>query len=763
MRAVRASLFTRILLPVLVFVGGLSIVVLVAVDKVVSDVSEDYQRFTLTTADARVAAALELAAHELTAARLVGNPVVAGAKQETVAAEIGRIWAERGFGGVISAADGTVVLTSLEPAATRAVLAHRRDGRAAERADGLDRLLETQEFPLWGWTVTTVSGAGAAVPVRREVILLPALFAAGSIVLATGLSLLLWVTLRRPLGAMVAALEADREVPRTGTAEFDRIGAAVNGALARVRERTQELSVELERRQRAEAALLEKEEHIRLLLHSTAEGIYGVDTAGVCTFCNPSCLSQLGLSREEELLGKNVHQLFHHTRADGTPYPERECRILQAYREARGTHIADELFWRADGTSFPVEYWSHPILEDGTVTGAVVAFVDISERTGLQQQLLQAQKMEAIGRFAGGIAHDFNNMLMAIVGYASLGRGLAGSGTKLEGYCDQILGAAEKAGELTRQILAFSRKQVMQTSPVDVNGVVLGMGKIIARLLGEDIEVGLSLAGGRLVVMADKGQLEQMLMNLCTNARDAMPRGGRLGIGTRAVVCGPEATAAHGLEAPGTYALIEISDTGGGMDERTRERIFEPFFTTKGLGKGTGLGLSIVHGVVRQHHGQVGVSSEVGRGTTFRIYLPLTAAAEPAPLVRPPEPARGGSETLLLAEDNDDVRALARSVLEAAGYRVLAARDGEEAVRLFAGNRGAVDLCLFDVVMPHRSGKEALEAIRSQRPGARALFMSGHAADVLGAQVGGPLAVPLLAKPLLPTELLRRVREALDA
>ena len=763
MRAVRASLFTRILLPVLFFVGGLSLVVLIAVDKVVSDVREDYQRFTLTTTGAAVTSALELAAHELTAARLLGNPVVVAAKQETVAAEIGRVWAASGLGGVIAGADGTIVLTTLGPAATSAVRERRGAGYAVERVGGQELHLEAQEFPLWGWTLTTVARGDRIVPVRQEVILLPALFAAGSIVLAAGLSLLLWVTLRRPLGTMVAALEADREVPRMGTAEFDRIGAAMNGALARVRERTQELSVELERRQRAEAALLEKEEHIRLLLHSTAEGIYGVDTAGVCTFCNPSCLSQLGLSREEELLGRNIHELIHHTRPDGAPYPERECRILMAYREARGIHVADEVFWRADGTSFPVEYWSHPILEDGAVTGAVVAFVDISERTGLQQQLLQAQKMEAMGRFAGGIAHDFNNMLMAIVGYASLGRGLAGRGTKLEGYCDQILGAAEKAGELTRQILAFSRKQVMQPSPVDVNGVVLGMGKIIARLLGEDIEVSLSLAGGRLVVMADKGQLEQMLMNLCTNARDAMPRGGRLAIGTRVVVCDREGTTVHGLETPGPHALIEISDTGGGMDERTRQRIFEPFFTTKELGKGTGLGLSIVHGIVRQHHGQVGVYSEVGRGTTFRIYLPLTAAEEAAAPVRPPEPVRGGSETLLLAEDNDDVRALAQSVLEAAGYRVLAARDGEEAVRLFAGNRDAVDLCLFDVVMPRRSGKEALEAIRAQRSGVRAIFMSGHAADVLGVQVGGPLAVTLLAKPLLPTQLLRRVREALDA
>ena len=552
-------------------------------------------------------------------------------------------------------------------------------------------------------------------------------------------------------------------MPPTGIEEFDSIGRAVNVALARVGERTAELTRELGERRTVEAALHEREEHIRLLLNSTAEGIYGVDVSGRCTFCNPSFLRMLGYAREEELLGRNIHALIHHTRPDGTPYPDAECRSYLAYREGREIHVDDEVFWRKDGKSIRVEYWSHPIVDEGVVEGAVVAFFDVTEKSGLEQQLRQAQKMEAIGRLAGGIAHDFNNMLMAIVGYASLARELAAEGSKLRAYNDQVLIAADKATDLTRQILAFSRKQVMSPAPVDVNAIILGLGKIITRLLGEDIEITLNLAGSRLVALADRAQIEQVLLNLCTNARDAMPAGGRLVIGTKAIDCDHESVEAHGLELPGRYALITVSDTGGGMDDKTRERIFEPFFTTKELGKGTGLGLSIVYGIVKQHHGQINVYSEPGRGTTFRIYLPLTEAAVAESVAAAPAPVRGGTETVLLAEDNPDVRELARRVLVDAGYRVVAANDGAEAVRLFAEHEDAIGVCLFDVVMPLMSGKEALDAIRVRHPRMRAIFMSGYAADIIADQNSAGPGVVVLSKPLLPRDLLGIVRDTLDA
>jgi two-component system NtrC family sensor kinase len=886
MRVARNSVGYRILLPIFVLVAGLTVALLLLIQRITRHVSEDYHRFTVTASASHITTILELAAAELTAARLTDNPVVVEAKQGSVRESIARFWSGSGLDGTIAAADGTVILSRLSPTAAAAIAAHREAGYFTVR-DGRELLhCFAQKFPLWGWTVATTVRHSSMQFVREELVFLLPILALGALALAAGLSLVLWRNLKRPVAGLVAAVEEEREAPPTGIEEFDGIGRAVNEALARVRERTAQLTGELGQRRRAEAALREKEAHVRLLLDSTAEGIYGVDTAGVCTFCNPACLRMLGLGREEELLGGNVHALIHHSRPDGTPYAESECRIYRAYREQRELHVDDEVFWRPDGSSFPVEYWSHPVLDAGVVTGAVVAFADITERrrsekfirdiletvdegflvvdrsyrivlanralgvlvgaplerivgstcheifhrrpepcaadaqpcllrplfatgkaavgehthlqhsggeirvemhaypvfdaageastaivtvtdvtekAGLEQQLRQAQKMEAVGRLAGGIAHDFNNMLMAIVGYASLGRELAAEGSEQRYYGDQVLVAAEKATDLTRQILAFSRKQVMSPAPVDVNGIILGLGKIIGRLLGEDIEVSLNLTGAELVALADRAQIEQVLMNLATNARDAMPAGGRLVIGTQAVACDAQSAATHGLEQTGRHALITVSDTGSGIDEETRQRIFEPFFTTKELGKGTGLGLSIVYGIVKQHHGQISVYSEVGRGTTFRIYLPLTesvAAEQPAGSA---PAAPGGTETVLLAEDNEDVRGLASRVLGDAGYRVLAARDGAEAVRLFAEHEAAIDLCLLDVVMPRRSGREALEEIRKRRPLVRAIFMSGYAADILDDPAGVGRGVALLSKPLLPQELLRKVRETLDA
>jgi CheY-like chemotaxis protein len=289
------------------------------------------------------------------------------------------------------------------------------------------------------------------------------------------------------------------------------------------------------------------------------------------------------------------------------------------------------------------------------------------------------------------------------------------------------------------------------------------MGKVLSRLLGDDVEVTYQLARGELVVMADRAQLEQVLLNLWTNARDAMPRGGRLVIDTAALDADAATATALRLRAPGRYVVVTVSDTGVGMDEGTRLRIFEPFFTTKEREKGTGLGLSIVYGIVQQHHGMIEVHSSPGMGTTIGIHLPRTdrvaigAAAAASAL-----PPRGGTETVLLAEDNDQVRTLTRSVLESAGYGVLAARDGEEAVALHDEHQDRIALCLFDVVMPRLGGREALEVIRAHQPGARALLMSGFVPED-GAERSGVANVLLLAKPLAPRELLRHVRAALDA
>jgi PAS domain S-box-containing protein len=733
------------------------------VERVATKVREDYERFTLSAAGSHVAAILDGAASELTAARLGGNPVVVEVKQAAVRSSILATWKRAGLEGVVLGGDGRTLASTLDPGDTAAVAGGRRDGFFV--VDGARGALHcvAQPFRAWAWTVVTASRRSALGSLRPELALLLPVLTLAAVALTVGVLLLLWRNLQKPVAGMAADVEADREVHPTGLEELDRIGAAVNTAVSRLRVRSKELAEELERRRAAERSLREKEMRIRLLLESTAEGIFGLDVDGTCTFCNPAALRLLGHAREEDLLGQAIHRVVHAARPDGSAYPDETCPVLRTARSGKGARIDDEVFWRKDGSSFPVEYWSYPMLEDGALRGAVVGFIDITDRATLEHQLRQAQKMEAVGRLAGGIAHDFNNVLMAILGHAMVAREAVPEGSEVRGDLEQILAAGEKAASLTRRILAFSRKQAITLAPVDLNEVVLGLGKTVARLLGDDVEVTYRLEKGELAAMADRAQIEQVLLNLWTNARDAMPEGGRLAISTQAVDASAGTAAALGLEAAGRYAAIAVTDTGVGMDERTRLRIFEPFFTTKGQGKGTGLGLSIVYGIVKQHHGHIDVASTPGLGTTVRIYLPLTERPVARPAPAPEQPVRGGTETVLLAEDNDEVRGLARAVLENAGYRVLVARDGEEAVKLHDAHGADVAICLFDVVMPRLGGREALEVLRAHRPGMRALLMSGYVPDDDGAARPGVGAAALLAKPFTPRELLRRLREALDA
>ena len=384
------------------------------------------------------------------------------------------------------------------------------------------------------------------------------------------------------------------------------------------------------------------------------------------------------------------------------------------------------------------------------------------EQKKLQSQLLQAQKMEAVGHLAGGVAHDFNNILTAIIGYASILRKKVPADEHLRYYTDQILASSNRAAGLTRSLLAFSRKQVIEPRPVDLNSVVLGIVKIAKRLIGEDIDLRTVLSDDELIVLADSGQMEQVLLNFCTNARDAMPHGGSLIIETGRIEVDDAGRVRNFLERAGRYCVISVSDTGSGMDEDTRKHIFEPFFTTKEVGKGTGLGLSIVYGIVKQHNGTISVYSEPGAGTTFRIYLPLAASAVSPVTTKNEAAPAGGRETIVLAEDERDVRELIAIVLREAGYTVIEAVDGEDAVKKISENADRISLFLSDVIMPKKNGKDAYEQIRSSHPGVKALFMSGYTADII--QSKGVLAegFPYLSKPIIPDQLLRKVRDVLD-
>jgi PAS domain S-box-containing protein len=517
-------------------------------------------------------------------------------------------------------------------------------------------------------------------------------------------------------------------------------------------------------RKLAEEALRDRDEQVRLLLDSTFEAIYGIDLEGNCTFCNPACLRLLGFAASADLLGKNMHALIHHKRLDGTPYPVEECHINQAFWRSEGTHFDDEVFWRADGTCFPVEYWSYPVRREEKLIGAVVTFLDITQRRQLEDQFRHAQKMEAFGKLAGGVAHDFNNLLTVICGYSELALGRLRVGDPLRDIFDQVRKAGERGTSLTRQLLAFSRKQVLQPVVLDLNALLLDMEKMLHRVIGEDIDLLISPEPPLWPVKADAGQLEQVIMNLIVNGRDAMPQGGKLTIETANVELDETYQSAHPQSLAGQFALVAVSDTGCGMDQATKSRIFEPFFTTKGPEKGTGLGLATVWGIVQQSGGHIEVYSEVGVGTTFKIYLPRIAeGVEIAKATSSISKPIRGTETVLLVEDEEGVRALARLVLQSHGYTVLQANNGSEALITAQQHHGTIHLLVTDVVMPNVSGRQLAERLIPLRPNLKILYLSGYTDDAVVRHGIIEAKTPFLQKPFSPLALARKVREVLDS
>ncbi|OGW46350.1 MAG: hypothetical protein A2078_01645, partial [Nitrospirae bacterium GWC2_57_9] len=471
---------------------------------------------------------------------------------------------------------------------------------------------------------------------------------------------------------------------------------------------------------------------------------------------------------------------------DGITVQDREFRILYQnapHREKQGDH-AGEFCYRAyqhrdqickgcllvtcfaDGRvhrretsavteqgTLHMEVSASPLRDaEGRIVGGIEVVRDITERKSLEEQLLHAQKMEAVGQLASGVAHDFNNVLTAIIGYANLLQMEAKDGGPGRPYIDQVLASAERASKLTRSLLTFSRKQTMQMKALDLNGIVRGIDKLLRPLMGEDIELRTVLAASALTVMADSGQIEQVLMNLASNARDAMPQGGRVTIKTSLADIDPDEA---GGQRGGRSVLLSVTDTGTGMDKETQKRIFDPFFTTKEQGRGTGLGLAMAYGIVRQHQGTIQVSSKPGSGTTFTIALPYHAAA-PNPERPAVAPLPGGNETVLLVEDEAVVRRLLKLVLEYAGYAVVEAADGEEGFARFLEHQGVIRLVLTDVIMPKKNGRELYESISAVRPGIKALFMSGYSAEIMQSRGIPDQGTHYLPKPVAPDTLLRK-------
>jgi PAS domain S-box-containing protein len=513
----------------------------------------------------------------------------------------------------------------------------------------------------------------------------------------------------------------------------------------------------INRMKSAEENLANSEKYLRSIIETEPECVKLLAEDGTLLAMNPAGLEMVEAKTADMVLGKSVYPLI-------TP----ECR--DSFRKfVEGICCGNKGSCEFEivglkGTRSRLESYAVPFYDEENKKFVMLSVTrDVTERRKLEEQLSQAAKMEAIGTLTGGIAHDFNNILTVIMGYGEILEGEMAPADRLRNYVSHILAASKKGAALIDSLLAFSRKQVIHTRTVEVADIVRSAEQFLPRLIGRDIELKTVPSDESLTILADPAQIERVLMNLASNARDAMPNGGQLLVTTEQVELDDDFINSRGYGKAGRYALITVSDTGTGMDEETRERLFEPFFTTKGTGKGTGLGLSTAYGIIRQHNGYINVYSVPGKGSSFKVYLPLVenkiTADDAVPLSGPPA---GGTETVLLAEDDDTVRELTRSLLERHGYKVIEAVNGEDAIEKFMKNKDAVQLLLFDVVMPGKNGKEAYEAIKKIRAGVKIIFASGHPGEILHDKANAGENIELLSKPVLSADLLRKVREVLD-
>jgi PAS domain S-box-containing protein len=531
------------------------------------------------------------------------------------------------------------------------------------------------------------------------------------------------------------------------------IGEAVrdaSGAIVRVQGAFQDVTA----RKRAEEALRDSERRFRLLVESSPDAIV-MQTGGRIAYLNGAAVRLFGADTAGQLLGAPYLERY---RPDLVESARERMRIVSERQIA--VHEVERVLLRLDGSQVAVEVSAAPIQYQGS-EGGLVFIRDITERSRaaaerekLREQLTQAQKMESIGRLAGGVAHDFNNLLTVINGYSSMLLEKTGAADPQRVPLEEIRKAGERAAGLTQQLLAFSRKQVLQPRVLDLNRVVEGMRPMLARMMGEDVELRIELHPEAAMIEADPHRLEQVLMNLAVNARDAMPDGGALKIATSVVESGA---------AAGSYAVLEVSDTGVGMDEETRRRIFEPFFTTKGVGKGTGLGLSMILGIVEQSGGHIDVESTPGVGTAFQVYLPKSNAPAAEDALPEGAAALGERETVLVVEDQADVRRFVTAALRAYSYVVIQAESAAEALRFCEPQGAAIDLVLTDVVMPNMSGRELAGRLAVLRPGLKVLFMSGYASDAAVRPGAAEQGREFIQKPFSPDQLARKIRDMLAA
>jgi two-component system, cell cycle sensor histidine kinase and response regulator CckA len=528
-----------------------------------------------------------------------------------------------------------------------------------------------------------------------------------------------------------------------------------------------------------EEAIRSSQEYVTSVINNIGEGLLVINREFGITAANEAYCRSVD-KQLPDVLGHKCHQISHNL-AKPCHEDGEDCPVKHVF-DTGNPHSAVHAHRDAMGRSVYVEVRSYPMRNAAGSIGSVIQLInDITEKRQLKEQLEHVQKMEAVGTLTGGIAHEFNNLLMAIMGYGHLLKANIEGKKPILTYVDHLLASTQRGASLTQALLTFSRKQVVNPMPVDVNRTITRMMHLLRGLLEEDIFLDVEAADEDLYINADAGQIDQVLINLATNARDAMPCGGTITIETGRVELDRE----QGYGRPGNYAFLSVADTGVGMDEAIRERIFEPFFTTKEVGKGTGLGLAMVYGIVKQHGGYIDCSSIIGKGTVFTIHLPLitTGPSEGSPYkpgrgqefllmgedgglreLKSRKPLARRQETLLIAEDDGELRALLSSLLrEEGGYQVIESVDGQDAIDKFIAHGGPVHLLVLDMIMPRKNGNEACEAIKKLKPDIKVLFITGYAPDFIRGKGMGDEQVEIASKPIEPYHLLEKVRALLDA